>query len=96
MRNYFIVRRGSNRANQSMQEISILGIARGKNCAKKTTELISHNKTDYTCYSNQYILILTHKEAKKIFGVRDIYKNILGERFEDSDICEGFMVPVED
>lgn len=68
MRTYYIARKGSNSANQSMLEWMILGCTQGKVNAEHITDIINENKTEFTVYANQKVYFLTKKEVLKYTG----------------------------
>ena len=68
MRTYYIIRKGSNSANQTMCDAAILGTVDGKKQAEAVAEEIGSNETDITVYANQWIKVCNRKEAEKEVG----------------------------
>lgn len=65
MRKYYIVRTGSNSANQHMQQWALLETVEGKLEAEKMLKDIQDNQTHHTVYANQWVGIWTAKECKR-------------------------------
>lgn len=62
MKNYIVIRHGSNSANQSMCQEAVVGIIEANN--KKEAKEEAYNK--WTFYNNQYPEIKTFSEATKL------------------------------